>query len=62
MHLSYDDPTRILFKLTQKGSVKDYLTQFEALANRIMGLPPPFLLSCFVSGLDLDIRHEVQAL
>ena len=42
--------------------MKDYLTQFEALANQIVGLPPPFLLSCFVSGLDLDIRHEVQAL
>ncbi|KAL5178774.1 hypothetical protein HKD37_01G000225 [Glycine soja] len=31
-------------------------------ANRIVGLSSPFLLSYFVSGLDLDIRRKVQAL
>jgi len=61
-HSPYEDPTRILFKLTQKDTVSEYLTQFETLANRIVGLPPPFLLSCFVSGLDPDIRRKVQAL
>lgn len=30
--------------------------------NKIIGLPPPFLLSCFISGLTLEIRCEVQAL
>lgn len=25
-------------------------------------MPPPLLLRCFVSGLNLEIRHEVQAL
>jgi len=39
----------------------DYLSEFETLANRIIGLPPPFLLVCFVSGLAPDIRREVQA-
>lgn len=58
----YDDPTRILFKLTQRGSIMDYLSQFETLANRIVGLPTPFLLSCFISGLKPDILREVQAL
>ncbi|KAH1264285.1 hypothetical protein GmHk_01G000241 [Glycine max] len=61
-HSPYEDLTEILFKLTQKGTVSDYLTQFETLANRIVGLSSPFLLSYFVSGLDLDIRRKVQAL
>lgn len=39
-----------------------YLTHFEVLANRIVRLPPPFLLNCFISDLDLDILCEVQAL
>lgn len=58
----YEDPTELLCKLTQKGYVPDYLTQFEALANRIVELPTSFLLSYFVSGLDLDIRREDYAL
>ena len=44
----YDDPKGALFKLTQRGTVNEYLTEFERLANRVIGLPPPFLLSCFV--------------
>jgi len=59
---TYEDPTDTLFKLNQKGSVNDYLSKFEALANSIIDLPMPFLLSCFISGLASDIRQEVQAL
>ena len=58
----YEDPTGILFKLTQRGSVAQYLAEFEELANRVVGLPAQFLLSCFVSGLNPEIRREVQAL
>lgn len=58
----YDDPKGALFKLTQKGSVHDYLTEFETLANRIVGLAHCFLLGCFVSGLVPEVRREVQAL
>ena len=58
----YEDPTGALFKLTQKGSVGQYLSEFEDLANRIIGLPPPFILSCFIFGLSPEIRREVQAL
>ena len=32
------------------------------MANRIIRLPPPFILSCFISGLSPEIRREVQAL
>lgn len=55
-------PTGTLFKLTQRGSVNDYSLEFKTLANHIIDMPPPFLLSCFISGFSLEIRHEVQAL
>ena len=58
----YDDPKGALFKLVQRGSVNEYLTEFERLANRVVGLPPPFLLSCFISGLVPELRREVLAL
>ncbi|GAU35886.1 hypothetical protein TSUD_383780 [Trifolium subterraneum] len=57
----YEDPKGALFKLCQTGSIKDYQGEFESLANRIVGLPTPFYLSCFVSGLKPEIRREVQA-
>lgn len=57
----YDDPRGALFKLTQTGSVNNYLNEFERIANRVVGLPHPFLLSCFISGLTPEIRREVQA-
>ena len=55
----YEDPADALFKLTQTGSVPTYLKEFEDLANRIIGLPIPFLLSCFISSLTSEIRHAV---
>ena len=57
----YDDPRGALFKLTQRGTVTEYLTEFEKLANRITSLSPSVLLSCFISGLSQEIRREVQA-
>jgi len=56
------EPTGTLFKLTQHGSVREYLSQFEALVNHIIGLPTPFLLSCFISRLALGMHCKVQAL
>ena len=43
----YEDPKRALFKLTQTSTVNEYLTDFERLANRVVGLPPPFLFELF---------------
>eukprot|EP00256_Glycine_max_P046828 XP_006600060.2 uncharacterized protein LOC102668776 [Glycine max] len=43
-------------------TVTDYLTAFERLANRTIGIAPSSLLSCFISGLLLELRREVQAL
>lgn len=50
-----------MFKLCQTTTVNDYQSAFEALANRIVGLPPQFYLNCFISGLKPAIRREVQA-
>ncbi|KAL5144083.1 hypothetical protein HKD37_09G026878 [Glycine soja] len=58
----YDDPYGALFKLQQRDTVNEYLSEFELLTNRIAGLAPPLLLSYFISGLSPDLRCEVQAL
>ena len=42
--------------------VNNYLSEFEALANRIIGLPAPMALSGFISGLTPSIRREVQVM
>ena len=55
----YDHPNGVLFKLSQHGSINDYMTEFKRLANRIIGLPPSFLLSCFIFGLLPNLRCEV---
>ena len=59
---TYEDPTGLLCKLTQRSTVSSYLSEFEALANRIIELPAPFVLSCFVSRLNHAIRREVQVM
>jgi len=48
---TYEDPTGILSKLTQQSSVTMYLSEFEALANRVIGLSALFVLSCFIFGV-----------
>lgn len=58
----YDKSKGALFKLSQWGTVNEYLTEFECLANHINGLPLPFLLICFIFSLSPKIRQEVQAL
>lgn len=57
----FEDPSGALCKLTQTGTVVQYLTDFEDLANRTTGLPTLFLLSCFISDLTPEIHREVQA-
>lgn len=42
--------------------VRAYQTQFEMLSNKVIGLSPHSLLSCFTWGLIPHIRREVQAL
>ncbi|XP_020232880.1 uncharacterized protein LOC109813157 [Cajanus cajan] len=52
---AFDHPKGKLFKLQQTSTVADYLSEFEALSNRIDGLPPSFLLSCFIFGLKTEV-------
>ena len=59
---AYEDPTGVLCKLTQRSTVSAYLSEFEALANRVIGLPAPFVLSCLISGLSPAIRRDVQVM
>jgi len=59
---AYEDPTGVLCKLTQRTTVSAYLSEFETLANRVIGLPAPFVLSCFISGLNPAIRRGVQVM
>ena len=59
---TYEDPTGLLCKLSQRFSVSAYLFEFKSLANCIVGLPAPFVLSCFISGLSPAIHREVQVL
>nr|KYP38435.1 hypothetical protein KK1_040315 [Cajanus cajan] len=58
----FEDPIASLCKLTQTHNLHDYLSEFEALANRISDLPPSFYLSCFISGLKPHLRREVMTL
>ena len=53
--MTYEDPTGLLCKLKQRSSVAAYLSKFEALANKIIGLLAPFVLSCFIFGLNPTI-------
>lgn len=55
----YEDPYGPFFKIQQRGIINDYLSEFECLVNRVVGLAPPLLLSCFISGLSPELRREV---
>lgn len=50
-----------LSKLTQILTLAIYHTAFESLANRTQGLSASFLLSCYISILQPDLRRKVLA-
>ena len=57
---AFDDFIGALTKLHQIGTVKEYQTEFEKLANHTAGLPDDFYRSCFISGLKDAFRSEVK--
>ena len=57
----YDNPFGTFFKLRRRETVSEHLAEFESLANRVIGLHPAFLISCFISDLTPKIHREVQA-
>ena len=59
---TYDDPMEALTRLKQTTSVVSYKGNFEILSNRIKGLSKSHKLSCFLSGLQDEIRLPVRML
>ena len=57
---SYDDPMEALSKLKQTGSLEEYKTQFELLANRVLRLIDSHKLNMFLGGLRDDIRLPMR--
>ena len=58
--MAYDDPIGSLTKLKQTSTVIAYKCNFEILSNRIFGLSKSHKLSCFLSGLNDEIRLPVR--
>lgn len=51
-----------LNKLKQTTSVEAYVSEFEMLSTRTLGLTNSNLLNCFPSGLREDIQREMMLL
>jgi hypothetical protein len=59
---AYDDPIKALTKLHQTSTVTEYTSQFESLSNRLCGFSDRNRLSCFLSGLNDEIRLQLRML
>ena len=59
---AYDDPMESMTRLRQTSTIAVYKAQFEALSNRLRGLSEGYKLSCFLSGLNDEIRLHVRLL
>nr|XP_023872616.1 uncharacterized protein LOC111985197 [Quercus suber] len=59
---AYDDPMETLTRLRLTSTVAVYKAQFKVLSNRIKGLSASHKLSCFLSGLKVEIRLPVRML
>ncbi|GJR94893.1 putative reverse transcriptase domain-containing protein [Tanacetum coccineum] len=55
----YEDPRGALSKLLQLGTVEDYQQEFEKLINRVTDIPDSLLISFYISGLKLNLQHEL---
>ncbi|KAD7117887.1 hypothetical protein E3N88_05155 [Mikania micrantha] len=57
---SLEQPEGLLAKLQQTSTVEKNRQRFEEISNRTtVPLPPEFLISCYISGLRLDIKQSV---
>nr|GEV29376.1 hypothetical protein [Tanacetum cinerariifolium]GEV30301.1 hypothetical protein [Tanacetum cinerariifolium] len=57
----YEDPHGALSKLLQLGTVEDYQREFEKLMNRVTNIPDSLLIFFYLSGLKLNLQHELLA-
>ncbi|GKB28536.1 zinc finger, CCHC-type containing protein, partial [Tanacetum coccineum] len=55
----YKDPKGALSKLLQLGTLEDYQQEFEKLMNRVIDIPDSLLISFNISGLKLNLQHEL---
>nr|GEX46161.1 hypothetical protein [Tanacetum cinerariifolium] len=55
----YEDPQGVLSKLLQLGTVEDYQREFEKLMNKVTDIPDSLLISFYISGLELNLQHEL---
>ncbi|KAJ0031096.1 hypothetical protein Pint_13485 [Pistacia integerrima] len=56
----FEDYDEALSKISQIGSFRAYLQEFEKLANRVTGWPKKALLGAFMGGLKAEIIVEVR--
>ncbi|GJX70629.1 hypothetical protein Tco_0307800 [Tanacetum coccineum] len=55
----YEDPQWALSKLLQLGVVEDYQLEFVKLMNKVTDIPDSLLISFYISGLKLNLQHEL---
>ncbi|GJY27777.1 retrotransposon protein, putative, ty1-copia subclass [Tanacetum coccineum] len=55
----YKDPKGALLKLLQLCTMEDYQQEFEKLMNRVTDIPDSLLISFNISGLKLNLQHEL---
>ena len=58
---AYDDPMKALTRLRQVTTMS-YKAEFQSLYNRLRGLSERNKLSCFLNGLNDEIRLPVRIL
>lgn len=61
-HSELDDSAESLVNLKQTGTLRDYVIEFQRLANRMRDISPALLKSCFVGSLKPKLRHDVKIL
>nr|GEW94209.1 putative mitochondrial protein [Tanacetum cinerariifolium] len=55
----YNDPMAELVDLKQTGTVAEYHDLFDEIISRLQ-MAPAYVLSCFIAGLEEDIRNMVR--
>ncbi|GJV01814.1 hypothetical protein Tco_1335383, partial [Tanacetum coccineum] len=54
-----EDSQGTLSKLLKLSMVEDYQREFEKLMNRVTNIPDSLLISFYISGLKLNLQHEL---
>ncbi|XP_061367568.1 uncharacterized protein LOC133310624 [Gastrolobium bilobum] len=57
---NHRDVSGVLSKLTQTGTLSDYMKEFERLMNQVTNLGDDLLMEFFVSGLQPELRGAIQ--